>query len=65
MVDLTPHGMSFAFLHGQVLAGEINRSALLDRASGAERPGQYERHVLNSGAPARVAPNGQTQGELA
>ena len=31
-----------------------------------ERPcRQHERHVLNSEAPARVAPTGQTQGELA
>jgi hypothetical protein len=31
-----------------------------------ERPcRQHERHVLNSETPARVAPIGQTQGELA
>ena len=31
-----------------------------------ERPcRQHERHVLNCEAPARVAPNSQTQGELA
>lgn len=66
MVDLTSHGVSFAFLQGQLLAGEISRSAFLDRASRAERPcRQHERHVLNSEAPARVAPIGQTQGELA
>jgi hypothetical protein len=65
MVDVTSHGVSFAFLHGQLLAGEINRSALLDCASRAECARQYERHVLNSGALARVAPNRQTQGELA
>jgi hypothetical protein len=51
MVDLTSHGVSFALLQGQLLAGEISR--------------QHERHVLNSEAPARVAPTGQTQGELA
>jgi len=66
MVDLTSHGVSFAFLKGQLLAGEISRSAFLDRASRAERPcRQHERHVLNCEAPARVAPTGQTQGELA
>jgi hypothetical protein len=114
MVDLPSHGVSFALLQGQLLAGEISRSAFLDRASplGAgtseaaavadkvlaiaankaarqkdlksrrvaggrrleprrpmvrpERPcRQHERHVLNSEAPARVAPTGQTQGELA
>jgi len=33
MVDLTSHGTSVALLLGQLLAGEINRSAFLDRAS--------------------------------
>ncbi len=33
MVDLTSHGVSFALLQGQLLAGEISRSAFLDRAS--------------------------------
>ena len=33
MVDLTSHGVSFAFLQGQLPAGEISRSAFLDRAS--------------------------------
>ena len=66
MVHLTSHGVSFALLQGQLLATEISRSAFLDRASRAERPcRQHERHVLNSEAPARVAPTGQTQGELA
>jgi hypothetical protein len=106
MVDLTSHGVSFALLQGQLLAGEISRSAFLDRASplgagtseaaaaitrsdsppvralgrvaGGRRPEQrrpmvrperpcrqHERHVLNSEAPAPVAPTGQTQGELA
>ena len=51
MVDLTSHGVSFALLEGQLLTGEIKRS--------------HERHVMNSEAPARVAPIGQTQGELA
>ena len=64
MVDLTSHGVSFALRQGQLLAGEISRSAFLDRASRAERPcRQHERHVLNS--KARVAPTEQTQGELA
>ena len=64
MVDLTSHGVNFAFLQGQLPAGEISRRAFLDRASRAERPcRQHERHVLNS--EARVAPTGQTQGELA
>jgi hypothetical protein len=66
MVDLTSLGVSFALRQGQLLAGEISRSAFLDRASRAERPcRQHERHVLNSKAHARVAPTGQTQGELA
>ena len=65
MVDLTSYGVSFALLQGQLLAGEISRSAFLDRASRAERPcRQHERHVVNSKAPARVAPTAQTQGEL-
>ncbi len=33
MVDLTSHGVSFALLQGQLLAGEISRSTFLDRAS--------------------------------
>jgi hypothetical protein len=33
MVDLTPHGVSFALLQWQLLAGEMSRSAFLDRAS--------------------------------
>jgi hypothetical protein len=33
MVELTSHGVSFALLQGQLLAGEISRSAFLDRAS--------------------------------
>jgi hypothetical protein len=34
MVDVTTsHGVSFALLQGQLLAGEISRSAFLDRAS--------------------------------
>ena len=33
IVDLTSHGVSFALPQGQLLAGEISRSALLDRAS--------------------------------
>jgi len=33
MVDLTSHGVSFALLQWQLLAGEISRSAFLDRAS--------------------------------
>ena len=66
MVDPTSHGVSCALLQGQLLAGEISRSAFLDRASRPERPRrQHERHALNSEAPARVAPIGQTQGELA
>ena len=66
MVDLTSHVMSFASLQGELLAGEISRSAFLDRASRPERPcRQHERHVLNAEAPARVAPTGHTQGELA
>jgi hypothetical protein len=66
MVDLTSRGVSFALLRGQLPAGEISRSAFADRASRAESPRrQHERHVLNSDAPARVAPIGQTQGELA
>jgi hypothetical protein len=66
MVDLTSHRLSFALLQGQLLAGEISRPAFLDRASRAERPcRQHERHVLNSEAPACVAPTVQTQGELA
>jgi hypothetical protein len=66
MVDLTSHGVSFALGQGQLPAGEINRPAFLDRASRAERPcRQHQRHVLNSKARARVAPTGQTQGELA
>ena len=66
MVDLTSHGVSFALLQGQLLAGEISRSSFRARASRAERPGrQHERHVLNSEAPARVAPTGLTRGELA
>ena len=66
MVDLMPHGVSFALLQGQLLAGEISRSAFLDRASRAERPcRQHRRHIPNSEVPARVAPAGQTQGELA
>ena len=44
-------GVSFALLQGQLLAGEISRSAFLERASPE--------------APARAAPTGQTQGELA
>jgi hypothetical protein len=66
MVDLTSHGVSFALRQGQLLAGEISRSALLYRASRAERPcRQHERHVPNSKARVCVAPTGQTQGELA
>ena len=66
MVDLTSHGVSFALLQGQLLADENSRSAFLYQASRAERPcRQHERHVPNSKAPARVAPTGQTQGELA
>jgi hypothetical protein len=56
MVDLTSLGVSFALLQGQLLAGEISRSAFLDRVSRAERPcRQDERHNLNSEAPARGA----------
>jgi len=33
MVDLTSHGVSFALLQGELLAGEISHSAFLDRAS--------------------------------
>ena len=34
MVDVTTsHGVSFALLQGQLLAGEISRSAFLERAS--------------------------------
>ena len=33
MVDLASHGVSFALLQGQLLAGETSRSAFLDRAS--------------------------------
>jgi len=33
MVDLTSHGVSFALLQRQLVAGEISRSAFLDRAS--------------------------------
>ena len=33
MVDLTSHGVSFALVQGQLLGGEISRSALFDRAS--------------------------------
>jgi hypothetical protein len=33
MVDLTSHGVSFALLQGQLPAGEISRSAFLDRGS--------------------------------
>jgi hypothetical protein len=66
MVDLTSHGVSFRLLQGQLLATEISRSAFPDRASRPELPCRpYERHVLHSEAPARVAPTGQTQGELA
>jgi hypothetical protein len=66
MVDLTSHGVSFALRQGQLPASEISRSAFRDHASRAERPcRQHERHVLNSEARARVAPTGQTQGELA
>jgi hypothetical protein len=66
MVDLTSHSVSFALLQGQLLAGEISRSAILDRASRSELPSrQHEQHVLNSEALARVAPTGRTQGELA
>jgi hypothetical protein len=66
IVDVTSHGVSFALWQGQLPAGEISRSAFLDRASRAERPcRQHERHVLNSKARACVAPTGQTQGELA
>jgi len=66
MVDLTSHGVSFALLQGQLLADEISRSAFLYHASRAERPcRQHERHVLNSEAPAGLAPTGQTEGELA
>jgi hypothetical protein len=47
-------------------ATEISRSAFLDRPSRAELPcRQHERHIPNSEAPARVAHNSQTQGELA
>ena len=38
MVDLTSHGVSFALLPGQLLTGEISRSAFLDRASRPELP---------------------------
>jgi hypothetical protein len=66
MVDLTLDDVSFALLQGQLLAGEISRSAFPDRASRPERScRRHERHVSNSEAPARVAPTGQTQGELA
>jgi hypothetical protein len=66
MVDLTSHVMSFALLQGELLASKISRPAFLDCASRPELPcRQHERHVLNSEAPARVAPTGQTQGELA
>jgi hypothetical protein len=61
MVDLTSRDVGFALPQGQLFAGEISRSAVLDRASRAERPcRQHERHVLNSGAPARAEPTGQT-----
>jgi len=33
MIDFTSHGLSVALLLGQLLAGEISRSAFLDRAS--------------------------------
>ena len=33
MLDLTSRSVSFALLLGQLLAGEISRSAFLDRAS--------------------------------
>jgi hypothetical protein len=65
MVDLRSHEASFALLQGQ-LPTEISRSAFPDRASRPELPcRQHERHVLNSEAPALVAPTGQSQGELA
>jgi hypothetical protein len=66
LVDVTSHSVSFALPQGQLPAGEISRSASLGRASRAVRPcRQLEPHVLNSEAPARVAPTGKTQGELA
>jgi hypothetical protein len=65
MVDLASRGVSFALLQGQ-LPTEINRFAFPGRTSRPELPcRQHERHVLNSEAPARVAPTGQSQGELA
>jgi hypothetical protein len=64
MVDLMSHVMSFTLLQGQ-LPTEISRSAFPDRASRPELScRQHERHVLSE-APARVAPTGQSQGELA
>jgi hypothetical protein len=49
MVDLRSHSLSFALRQGQLLAGEISRSAFPDSAPRAERPcRQHERHVLNS-----------------
>ena len=61
MVDLTSHGVSFALLQGELLASEISRPTFLDRASRPELPcRQHERHAMNSEAPARVAPFGQT-----
>ena len=60
MIDLTSQGVSLAFLQGQLLAGKISRPAFLNRVSRPELPfRQHERHVMNSEAPARVAPIGQ------
>jgi choline dehydrogenase len=33
MFDITSHGVNFAVLQGPLLAGEISRSAFLERAS--------------------------------
>jgi hypothetical protein len=61
MVDLTSHRVSFALLQGQLLAGEISRSAFLDRTSllGAGTSEAARSHVRSSQSH-QIRPRGRT-----
>ena len=60
MFDLTSHGVSVALLLGQLLAGEISRSAFLDRASplGAGPP-RRPRSQIRSSQSQQIRPLGR------